>query len=373
MFNSKSAQREKELENLLMQRDAQLNDLQNRLADANTRMAEYQNREASIIGALTEAQTSSKRIIDEAYATSDRILSEAHQNKEQSDAQAQATVADAQKKAQDILADADMRAKEIVANAKVEAKNIITQAQAEYEECKQSISRMNERIAVTAEEAARRLEDFKSVFSFDTIETEVVEFTKTEEEQTVQTPEEYSSPAQLMKNIYTIQGRELPDENGTDPFVYQAPEAEEQAEAQPQTIPSYFEMPIETPVQYFSDPIQSAIEESIIKETPEFESAPTFEETPQYFTAAPSPFAETPQAEPFAPMKEPMPQFAAPSSLNPQLDAVIPEAEPEKVWTVDEVVSATAESAVVADEKSKAEISIDAELEALINDVLNNN
>ncbi len=341
---SKKTQREMELETLLMQRDAELNDYRSRLLEASRAIAEYQSRESSIIGALTEAHSSSKRMMDEAMAERDRLLTEAQQSRAEMEAQAQANVEQAQQTANEIVADAQKRAAVIIDNANTEANSIVSKAQSEYDVCKQKIAIMNERLTLTAEDASRRLEEFKSVFNFDAIEPETVEFSAFDSKPVFEEPV-FEQPQHSFEQFDKVEETQPVFEESV-PVVEKTQPAIEETYAAEQPVTYFFnESTTQTPVQ-----------------------AQAF--TEQFFASAPSPFAE--------PMKEPVPipkdaenEYYAAQSQN-----FYHSQNESKVWTVEEVMGQTQPQvqpqSAFASGKEAMDNAFDAELDALINDVLNN-
>ena len=339
---SKKTQREIELEALVMQRETELNDYRNRLSEASRAIAEYRNREASIVGALTEAHSSSKRMMDDAMVERDRILAEAQQNKTAMESEAQANLAQAQQTADGIISDAQAQAAAIVNSANEEATGIVNKAKAEYDACKKKLDALNEKITLTAEDASRKIEEFKNGFSFDAIEAEAIEFSTFESQPVFeQTAPTYVETAQNyfeeVAPSQTVQTEYIPEQPNY--FEQAAPVFEETAPIEP--VPSFFNDNLNTPVQ-----------------TPEIPET-------QFFASAPSPFAE--------PMKEPVPIPKAYESeyYAAQNQNFYQSQNEAKVWTVEEVMGqAQPQQGTVP--KESADLAFDAELDALINDVLNN-
>lgn len=322
MFNSKTAtiSRVRELENLLMQRDAEIAELRRRIDDMAFRLTHYQEKEKHIIDALTEAQASSKRIVDEAGEKRERILSEADREKQKAAEQAQA-----------IIFDANREAEEIIGNAKLEAKNIVIQAEAAYEECKQSIERMNEKLKKTAQEAVNKIEEFRGAFNMGSIEVEALTFEKPDVKEAVLTPESYETPAELMKNIYAIQGRDIPAEAAAQEAVAHV--------AEPAAVPDFF-----------------AAEKAALVQEPQQPAPPKY--------------------QPFAPMQQPIPQPALAEYYQDPKVKFVPPASKQPAPAAPKI---EIERPMAAEEerikgnwggKQGGDRGIDAELEALINDVL---
>ena len=351
---SKKTQREIELETLVMQRDSELNEYKNRLTEAARAIADYKNRESSIVGALTEAHAASKRMMDDAQAERERVLAEAQQSAEGLNLQAQANLEKAKQSANEILNEAKANANAIIENANAEASSIVAKAQAEYDLCKSKVTAMNERLSETAEDAARKIEEFKSTFSFDALELETVElsnFTSATPAYEVPSFEESAMETPAYEAPFfeeTITAAPVLEEPVVAAPVYEAPAVDSFAE--PQTIP------------FFHD------EQTIPAYAPEASAAEPAQDT--FFASAPSPFSE--------PMPDPVPirkaeekeYYATHTNSFFKNDNT---EEETKVWTVDEAVSFAEQNLPQSESAQKPafDSAFDAELDAFINDVLN--
>lgn len=370
---SKKTQREIELETLVMQRDAELNEYKNRLTEAARAIADYKNREASIVGALTEAHAASKRMMDDARTERERILQEAQQSTQSLNLQAQAELEKAKQNANEILNEAKVNADSIIENANAEASSIIAKAQAEYDLCKSKVTLMNERITATAEDAARKIEEFRSTFSFDALELETVELSDFKAAAPAWEAPVFEEP------MVATPSYEVPvfEESSVATPVYEVPIFEEPVATASAYETPFFEEPVVAPA-YEAPVVDSFAEPQTIPFFHDEQTTPAY--TPEvpvtepaqdaFFASAPSPFAE--------PMPEPVPirkaeekeYYATHTNSFFKNDAVEEEA---KVWTVDEAVS-FAEQNLPKEEltdKSAFDSEFDAELDAFINDVLN--
>lgn len=371
---SKKTQREIELEALLLQRDSELNDYRNRLTEASRAIAEYKNREASIVGALTEAHASSRRIMDEAMLQRDSIVAEAQQHKNAMDAEAQSNLAQAQQTAAEIISNAQSQATAIIENANEEANGIIGKAQQEYADCISKVNLMNERVTATAEDASRRLEEFRSTFVFEPVQITPMEF-----------PVFDSKPVFESEPVFAVsQTAEqfIPVENAAPVF-----EAEPQAPQTTQSATAFFnDTAAQSPVQDTfsvqdlppvdtSFPVQDVFTaQDIPPVSDKFAIHDELPVQPQFFGSAPSPFAE--------PMQEPIPIPAAAESdyyaaqsqnFYQNLAQNQQQNQTGKVWTVDEILNQPQSQPQfgTASNEVKKPSGFDAELDAIINDILN--
>lgn len=203
----------KELELLISQQKAELERLTSRLADQDKLLQEYRQREKAVIEALTKAQAVADDIIKNA---NDR-LAQANQDaeviiqhaKEEADKVLQAAMDRADEK----LTAATGRAAKIVEDAQREATRRLAQTEASAKAYQENIDAVNAELKQTAELARNRAEAFAQ-FIEQLMPAGNAEFAAEGQglsallaAQPVETPEEYENPAELMKSIYAIQGR----------------------------------------------------------------------------------------------------------------------------------------------------------------------
>jgi DNA repair exonuclease SbcCD ATPase subunit len=147
---------------------------------------EFRSKEQAISWALTEAKAAERRILEEAEARIKAMESEAK-------AKADAAIEEAKKA----------------------ALRTVQKAEASVLEYEQNIKRLNAELVRTASEAQEQAQRFAGLISHirPAADTELIEELKGyggfSDERNVDLPENYGSPAELMQNIYKIQGREI--------------------------------------------------------------------------------------------------------------------------------------------------------------------
>ncbi len=186
MFGKKELQRE------LEQKEQQIQEL-------NRRIKEYQDKNDAVVSALTDAKSAANRIIGAAEAKRDDIIAAAMREKADMEAQRDGILDEARAQAAAIVADAEKRAK-------------AAEEQARY--FRDYIRDTADTVRRQAENYAGFLENYEHIGIGQQLEAEKAD-----------TPDEYRNPAELIKSIYNIEGRELPDEMAR-PDAMQEPEEE---------------------------------------------------------------------------------------------------------------------------------------------------
>lgn len=164
----------------------------------------YKNREKAIIGALTEAQNSSARVLEEAREKAAGIIAAANEE------------AALQKERMKLaIDDANLRADAIIRSAQEKAAAIYEESDKLLEDRKAELAGLNKRINAVAKYAADLCRSFSE---------SIVAGMDKEAGETAPVPEEYATTKELMQSIYALEGRELPvedaanAENGAQPM-----------------------------------------------------------------------------------------------------------------------------------------------------------
>ena len=107
-----------------------------------------------------------------------------------------------------------------------------TAARAEVENCESVLASVKREIAEAAEKAALQAQRFREFLDgvklADNVDSGLAPQEDGQDGNEPETPENYSSPSELMKSIYAIQGRELPT-NIAEPDAEQNDTAEDEA------------------------------------------------------------------------------------------------------------------------------------------------
>ncbi len=156
----------------------------------------YKNREKAIIGALTEAQNSSARVLEEAREKAAGIIAAANEE------------AALQKESMKLaIDDANLRADAIIRSAQEKAAAIYEESDKLLEDRKAELAGLNKRINTVAKYAADLCRSFSE---------SIVAGMDKEAGETASVPEEYATTKELMQSIYALEGRELPVEDDAE-------------------------------------------------------------------------------------------------------------------------------------------------------------
>ncbi|MDO4567936.1 MAG: hypothetical protein Q4B99_03140 [Clostridia bacterium] len=179
-------------------------------------VAVYRAKEAAIVSALTEAQASALRIEGEAQARADAIIRNAELEAQERVAQADSAAAATNERVEAILAEANEEREKLLAETQAEATRVLAQARDAYDAYVARINGLNEMLDHSAAEtksALTKLEAFLCEVRPVTDTEFAFELMPREQPVSDPLPDEYDSPADLMKTIYAIQNREIPLES----------------------------------------------------------------------------------------------------------------------------------------------------------------
>lgn len=226
MFNKKKRLIE-EQERTIAELNGRLSEQQLQMDKLNAQLDEYKRRESSISRAITDAVDAASRIVADAQKESDDIHDSAQKDYMAS-----------QKKGEDVVQSAYENARDIVKKAEETSEQKIRETDEAVCAYVQLLSQFNESMkeqAKQAEENVKKLSDYYARLNnaLPELFAEVPQLSETIGKQAGEPlPDPEGDPAQLMRNIYTIQNRYLPHEDMPDRTS--APEAEEaSAEAAP--------------------------------------------------------------------------------------------------------------------------------------------
>jgi len=168
----------KELQAALEQKEREIKEL-------NEKIAEYQSRSEAVVNALTDAKAAANRILGAAEVKRDEIIAKA--NKE--------------------LADIEAQRDGIIRAAKDEAEAIIKAAEARAKQAEERAEFFKGYIRDSANAVRRQAEGYEAFLR----DYDAAGIGVPPHGETVETPDEYRNPAELMHSIYTIQGRDIPE------------------------------------------------------------------------------------------------------------------------------------------------------------------
>ncbi|HWQ59103.1 MAG TPA: hypothetical protein VN540_08775 [Clostridia bacterium] len=343
--------RTRELEQALGQKENELIGLRQRVDELIAIVERYRSQESAIAGALTRAQTAAEKIAREAQEEKMAILRDANDTK-----------LEAEREARGILADAERRAGIIEEGAKQKAREIASRAEgfmADYRGNAGKLVTEFRRTAAMASEQAKAFADYMNKLSLDgvlEISREYDHVAAVAATPAQDMPDDYVDPASLMRSIYAIEQREIPEQEAA-------------AEQKPELTPVWESTPAREPFASTIKPEHRAEpeRESAPASVRELEPAPEQKAAPAGQPASASAWEPELARDPFIASLRPEPT-AEPAKKEPEKAAWDAKAvdlgkheENERVWTVEEIVERTS-----ATDSSD----IDDELNAIIEDVL---
>ena len=167
----------------------------------------FRTKENAIVGALTEAQASAAKTVDDAKGRACIIIKDA-----EDEAKARLAVAE------ESINEANERAALIIENAQAEARRRMDDAERAVSEYRNNIDRLNGYLTQAAEAAKTFAAQFGDFIAGINPETDVDYALETlpkyhEGMDQGRLPKDYKDPAELMQSIYAIQGRDIPVED----------------------------------------------------------------------------------------------------------------------------------------------------------------
>ena len=220
-----------------------VNALQQQLDSANAQLTEFRQREHAISRAITDAAQTADRIVIDAQKESDDIHDAA-----------QREYLDSQKKSEELIQTAYENARDIIKEAEQTSEQKIKDTDEAVTAYVHLLNQFNESMkeqARQAEENVKKISDYYARLNRALPELfgEIPQLSETlgkREEEPLPDPE--GDPAQLMRNIYTIQHRYIPQEDMPDrtstPPQEEAPKASDDQDEpfpEPKVIPPFEE------------------------------------------------------------------------------------------------------------------------------------
>lgn len=192
--------KKKELEGVIEKLKSQLSEQEALNARLEQVIEEYHRKESAISNALTRAQSDAAAVLDEANAERQRMLDQTEEDKAAAHAEAEM-----------ILSKAREEAEAIRLAAKEHSRRSALKAEAFMQSYRESAKQLNMAIQRAAETAAAQAEHFRSCIKDSNLDNEIEmagEYIQNGDTGTVELPEEYNSPAELMQSIYKIENRQ---------------------------------------------------------------------------------------------------------------------------------------------------------------------
>ena len=242
MFNKKKKLIEAQ-NKTIAELNERVNELQKQLESANAQLEEYKQREHAISRAITDAAQTAERIVTDAQKESDDIHDAA-----------QREYMDSQKKSEEMIQSAYESARDIVKEAEQTSEQKIKETDEAVNAYVQLLNQFNESMkeqARQAEENVRKIADYYARLNRALPELfgEIPQLDDTLGKREEPLPDPEGDPAQLMRNIYTIQHRyipqeDMPDRTSTPPREEEAPKTAETVDEpvpEPKAVPPFEE------------------------------------------------------------------------------------------------------------------------------------
>ncbi|MEL7608159.1 MAG: hypothetical protein AAGU74_01480 [Bacillota bacterium] len=215
----------KELEERIAKYEKENAALKESYALIEAKLKEYREKEQAIASALTEAQSTAARVLQEADGKVNAILAEAEERQAALDAETDAIREQAAEQAAKIVEDAHHEANRRIQEADDQTKTMRSVAQGFAEQLSKA--------ALEARGWSDRFSQYLKDTSGDLRES----FSLPQEQgkgldaliqDPVELPEDYRTPAELIQNIYKLQGRDIPETAKQPEADAQPEEAEEE-------------------------------------------------------------------------------------------------------------------------------------------------
>lgn len=216
--------RVKELEERIAKYEKENAALKESVASLEAKLAQYGAKEHAIASALTEAQSTASRLLQEADNKVGEILAQAQERRAELDAETDEIKEQAAEQAAKIVEDAHHEANRRVQEADEQAKTMRDAAQGFADQ----LSKAALEARGWAERFSQYLKDTSGGIreSFSLPQEQGKGLDALIQDPPVELPEDYRTPAELIQNIYKLQGREIP-ETAKQPADAQTEETEE--------------------------------------------------------------------------------------------------------------------------------------------------
>lgn len=231
--------------------NARLAAQQQQLDSANAQLEAYRQREFAISRALTDAAETANRIVIDAQKESDDIHDSAQKDFLASQKKGEAVVQSAYESARDIIKDAERNSEEKIKRTDAAVCAYVQLLNQFNESMKEQARQAEENVKKLCDYYARLNSALPELFA----EVPQLNATLSKQEE-APLPDPEGDPAQLMRNIYSIQNRYLPHEDIPDRTS--APEEEAPEPAEGAAAPEAEEAPEEKPLPQF-DPEEGAV------------------------------------------------------------------------------------------------------------------
>ncbi len=213
---------------------AQMQAMQLELNASSEQIKKLHARESDVVSAMAQIESLRVRKLNEAEEHAAQIREEAKKTLDNARIEAESILANAKREAENARNAARAEADKSLEEAQTKADNLLAQAEASRQEYMQNTEQLNSRLASVAAECKAQLEAMQSFMERLHVSEEqregseeIEDMRKALNAEPVSTPESYDDPAELMKNIYTIEKRDLPtQEQSEESEENQAPQSE---------------------------------------------------------------------------------------------------------------------------------------------------
>lgn len=179
------------------------------------RLREVEGKVKVMVDALSDAQTKTESLVEEAKKKAEDLLAEAQ-------AKAETMLAEAKEKADAAVREAGEKAEEIRLNARVDAENteresreksekLVRSARLEAARYEETVEAYNRLVEESVAQAIRSSERYAELIRAHKLNSERVELQAGAPDEAQPLPDADGDPAQLMRNIYRLQNRDIPE------------------------------------------------------------------------------------------------------------------------------------------------------------------
>ncbi len=200
--------RRKEMQKLLDERAERIDLLDRRIEAMEQLVDSYKKREQSVVDAMSSLRESADRYKQENEEKARELISTAQER-------ARTVLSDAQLRARTMVEEAEEKASGLLKSARERSARLLTQAEASVAEYETLLAAYNETLEKNASEAAESAERFAQYMRGrkmpkSTLGEEVSGLSSLPYAQEVRLPNPADDPVQLMRNIYKLQNRDIP-------------------------------------------------------------------------------------------------------------------------------------------------------------------
>ncbi len=214
----------------------EIQELQRNIESGNEQIKKLHARESDVISAMAEIENMRARKLDEANRLSKEMTDNAQKKIDEASEEAERIMASAKSAAEATMTEARERSAKVIDDARAQADNMLAQAESTRQDYLKNTREMNDRlysVGSSLKDELKSLEDLLERLGAQAEpegeDDELQNMRKALHAEPVETPESYENPADLMKNIYAIEQRDIP--SGEEKDAHRQAEAGEAPKA----------------------------------------------------------------------------------------------------------------------------------------------